>query len=131
MSTMSITAYPGLTARARTVRPAARATRLRITRRGRRVLAGLAATPLVAGLAMAALSGGTALASSDAGAPAEAFDTVTVMAGDSLWSIAEEVAPAADPRDVVDAIVALNQLPSSAVDAGTRLAIPAEYSTAD
>ncbi|KQY97145.1 hypothetical protein ASD19_09220 [Microbacterium sp. Root53] len=106
------------------------ATRLRLTRRGRRVLAALAAAPVAAGLALAVISGGGALASREDGAPAGTFDTVTVMAGDSLWSIAEEIAPAADPRDVVDAIVALNQLQSSSVAAGERLAIPAEYSSA-
>ncbi|WP_309068090.1 LysM peptidoglycan-binding domain-containing protein [Microbacterium sp.] len=118
MSTISITA-PEATARA-----VAPATRLRLTRRGRRVLAALAAAPVAAGLALAVMNGGGALASRDAGAPVGTFATVTVMPGDSLWSIAEDVAPAADPRDVVDAIVALNQLPSSSVAAGERLSIP-------
>ncbi|WP_345752840.1 LysM peptidoglycan-binding domain-containing protein [Microbacterium rhizophilus] len=126
MSTVSITAYE-VPARTR-VSGARTATRLRLTRRGRRVLAAIAAAPVAAGLALAIVSGGGALASRDAGAPAGTFDSVTVMPGESLWSIAEEVAPAADPRDVVDAIIALNQLPSSAVAAGERLAIPAEYS---
>ena len=86
-----------------------RSTRLRLTLRGRRVLAVVAALPAVIAIAVAMISGGTALASRDAGAPAGSFETVTVMHGDSLWSIAEEVAPLADPRDVVDAIVRLNR----------------------
>jgi hypothetical protein len=129
MSTVSITATevrPRLAADAARTAPA---TRLRLTRRGRRVLAAIAAAPVAAGLALAIVSGGGALASREDGAPAGTFDTVTVMSGESLWSIAEDVAPAADPRDVVDAIIDLNQLPSSAVAAGERLAIPAEYST--
>jgi Tfp pilus assembly protein FimV len=104
------------------------ATRLRLTVRGRRVLAAAAALPAVVALSFAVISGGSALASRDSGAPAGSFATVTVSTGDSLWSIAEEVAPSADPRDVVDAIVRLNALRGVAISAGQRLAIPAEYS---
>lgn len=121
MSTISITAYE---VQAPVVRTSAAPTRLRLTRRGRRVLAVLAAAPIATGLALAILSGGGAVASRDAGAPAGTFDTVTVMPGESLWSIAEEVAPGTDPRDAVEAIIALNQLPSSSVAAGERLSIP-------
>jgi LysM repeat protein len=52
-----------------------------------------------------------------------------VEPGDSLWSIALEVAPTADPRDVVDEIVRLNALGSSTVEAGQRIAIPVEFSS--
>ncbi|MEU1973598.1 LysM peptidoglycan-binding domain-containing protein [Microbacterium sp. NPDC019599] len=103
-------------------------TRLRLTTRGRRLLAAVAALPAIIALS-AALIGGTsaALASRAGGAPAATFQTITVQAGDSLWSIAEEVAPGADPRDVVDAIVSLNALEGVTVSAGERIAIPAEY----
>lgn len=107
-----------------------RATRLRLTARGRRVLASIAALPAVIALSLAVISGGSALASRDAGALAESFTTVTVTAGQSLWSIAEQVAPGADPRDVVDAIVRLNALDGVTVSAGQQLAIPSEYDTA-
>lgn len=106
-------------------------TRLRITARGRRVVTALAATPLVVAIGFGALSGGAALASRDAGSPAGTFDTVTVAAGDTLWGIAEDVAPGADPRDVVDEIVHLNQLSGSSVVAGQQLAIPAAYSAGE
>ena len=106
---------------------AQRATRLRLTVRGRRVLAVLAALPAIVALVFAVLSGGSALASRDGGAPAGSFATVTVAPGDSLWTIAEDVAPDRDPRDVVDAIVRLNALESVTVQAGQSLAIPAEY----
>ena len=76
------------------------------------------------------ISGGSALASRDAGAPTGSFATLTVAAGDSLWSIAEQVAPGADPRDVVDAIVRLNALDGVTVSAGQQLSIPAEYAAA-
>lgn len=105
----------------------ARSTRLRLTVRGRRVLAAVAALPAIIAIAVAMISGGSALASRDAGAAAGSFATITVSAGDSLWSIAEEVAPAEDPRDVVDAIVRLNALDGAALQAGQSLAIPAEF----
>ncbi len=103
------------------------ATRLRLTTRGRRVVALLASLPAIVALSIAIVSSGGALASAEHGAAADQFATVTVMPGDTLWSIAEEVAPAADPRDVVDAIMRLNALGSAQLDAGVELAIPAEY----
>jgi len=107
--------------------PGASATRLRVTARGRRVLAGLVALPVALALGVGILSGGAALASRSDSAPSGTFETVTVLAGDSLWTIAQEVAPAADPRDVVDDIVRLNALDGTNVRAGQRLAVPSEY----
>lgn len=121
MTTIDIAAAPALVP----------ATRLRLTTRGRRVVALLASLPAIAALSIAIVSGGGALASAERGAPVDGFATVTVLPGDSLWSIAQEVAPAADPRDVIDAIVRLNALGSAQLDAGTELAIPAEYATLD
>ena len=106
---------------------AQRPTRLRLTVRGRRVLATLAAVPAIIAISLAMVSGGTALASRDAGTAPESFSTVTVSFGDTLWSIAETVAPQADPRDVIDAIVRLNALEGVSLEAGQSLAIPAEY----
>ncbi|MBZ4488625.1 LysM peptidoglycan-binding domain-containing protein [Microbacterium sp. cx-55] len=103
-------------------------TRLRLTVRGRRVLAAVVAFPVAAALGVGILSGGVALASRADSAPAGSFETVTVLAGESLWTIAQEVAPSADPRDVVDQIVRLNALEGTSVSAGQRLAVPAEYS---
>ena len=114
------------TTRAAASRPA---TRLRLTVRGRRVLAALAALPAVIALSAAMIGGGSALATRDAGAPAGSFETVTVAPGDTLWSIAEEVAPADDPRDVVDAIVRLNALDGVTLWAGQSIAIPTEYAS--
>lgn len=105
----------------------ARSTRLRLTLRGRRVLAALAALPAVLAISIAMVSGGAALASRDGGTDPGSFTTVTVSSGDSLWSIAQDVAPDADPRDVVDAIVRLNALDGVTLQAGQSLAIPLEY----
>lgn len=105
-------------------------TRLRLTTRGRRVLLAAAALPAAFALAVAIMSGGAALASRDDNAGASAFTTVTVVYGESLWSIAEQIAPQSDPRDVVDDIVRLNALESPILEPGQSLAIPAEYTSA-
>lgn len=107
-----------------TFAPAPR-TRLRLTLRGRRVLAGLVAMPVAAVIGFGALAGGSALAS---GASSDvSFASVTVLPGDTLWSIAQDVAPETDPRDVVYAISRLNVLDGGVVVPGQQLAIPAEY----
>lgn len=105
-------------------------TRLRLTVRGRRVLAAVAALPAVIAIVFAALSGGAALAARDADGPTQTYGEITVMAGESLWSIAQEVAPASDPRDVVAEISRLNALDGGVITAGQRLAIPTSLDTA-
>ncbi|MFT4135523.1 LysM peptidoglycan-binding domain-containing protein [Microbacterium sp.] len=102
-------------------------TRLRLTVRGRRVLAAAASIPAVVALSVAIVSGGGALASDERATPEPEFATVSVLPGDSLWSIAETIAPGEDPRDVVDAVMRLNGLTTSALDVGQSLAIPHEY----
>ncbi len=99
--------------------------RLRLTPRGRRVLLTLAATPLVIAAFLFALNGGGATATLTGSS--QEFTYVTVEAGQSLWQLAEQLAPNADPREVIARIVTLNQLESSDVAAGQELAIPAEY----
>lgn len=103
------------------------ATRLRITARGRRVLLALAAAPIVAGVALSVFAGGSAIASGERGEPVS-FETVTVLPGDTLWSIASEAAPGVDPRNVIDEIKRLNNLSSGAIQVGDDIAIPTEYS---
>ncbi|MFB2582080.1 LysM peptidoglycan-binding domain-containing protein [Herbiconiux sp. P15] len=100
-------------------------TRLRITARGRTVLASVIALPIILLLGFAALfSGGTAVATgTTSGAE---FDYLTVKSGQSLWAIAESLAPEADPRDVIAEIMSLNQLSESSVQPGQRIAVPAD-----
>ncbi|HEU4850249.1 MAG TPA: LysM peptidoglycan-binding domain-containing protein [Terrimesophilobacter sp.] len=100
-------------------------TRLRITRRGRAVLAALIIVPLIAMALAFALNGGAATAS--AGPSTTDFQYVTVEPGQSLWQLAESIAPGADPRDVISDLVRLNGLQDSVVHPGERLAIPAAY----
>lgn len=99
------------------------APRLRLTQRGRAVLTFLAATPLVIAAFLFAINGGGATASLE-GSNVQ-FEYVTVEAGQTMWQVAEEVAPQSDPRDVIAQLVQFNQLSGSDVYAGQQLAIPA------
>mgnify|MGYP003556002795 FL=1 len=98
---------------------------LRLTKRGRAVLTFLAATPIVVGVLLFALNGGGATASLDGSTTA--FEYVTVESGQSLWQLAETIAPTADPRDVIAEVMRLNRLESADVYAGQELAVPAQY----
>lgn len=101
-------------------------TRLRLTARGRRVLAGVVSLPLAVAIAFAGIAGGSAIASGER-ATGTSFETITVASGDTLWAIASAVAPGEDPREAMDEIIRLNNLPSGALVSGQRLAIPARY----
>jgi len=95
-------------------------TSLRITRRGRVVLATLIALPvLIVSLFLAAPG-----ALAESAVSANTLDYVTVLAGDTLWTIAESVDPESDPRDVIHEIMTLNQLSTAALTPGQEIAIP-------
>ena len=98
--------------------------RLRLTKRGRVVLTSLAALPVVAGVMALALNGGGATATGSSGAELE---EITVQAGQSLWSLAEDLAPGVDPRDVISDIQSVNRLETGTIRAGQVLMLPAEY----
>ena len=95
---------------------------VRLTRRGRAVL-----VLLLAGLLLAAISigGGRTQA---AGVVSEGerapLQTITVQPGESLWSVAQRVAPDNDPREVVAQIRRLNDLESSSLQVGQLLVLP-------
>jgi len=94
---------------------------LRLTARGRRVVAGLS---IAIGLSIAA---GTVVAielNRGGGLQLAGSDTVVVRVGDTLWSIAGDVAPDEDRRAVVDAIVELNGLDSVDLLPGAELRLP-------
>ncbi|MEO7896100.1 MAG: LysM peptidoglycan-binding domain-containing protein [Pseudolysinimonas sp.] len=99
---------------------------LRLTPRGRVVFTTLAAAPLVAIAVFLGLGGGDAVASHDA--PSATLQYVSIAPGQSLWQLAEQIAPQADPREVVADILSLNRLGSADVQPGQELAIPAQYS---
>jgi nucleoid-associated protein YgaU len=78
------------------------------------------------GLAAAALLGLAFLqAAHDGAPPAATGQTVTVAAGDTLWSIASTRYPDADPRQKVFQIERLNRLSGETIEPGQRLALPA------
>jgi nucleoid-associated protein YgaU len=91
----------------------------RLTRRGR-----LAVT-----LAMVAVSTGVlglvqpqALALGRSDGPATM--RITVRPGETLWAIADRVAPNADPRSTIARLESMNHLESSTVPAGSVLLVP-------
>lgn len=121
MSTIAFTPTVSADA-ARAARPRPR---LRITRRGRAVLGTLLVAPVAIALAVSALSGTPAQAGSTISTTN--FAHITVTPGESLWDLAAWIAPQADPREVVADFVSLNQLATTAVQPGQRLAIPLQY----
>lgn len=100
-----------------------RLTRLRVTRRGRAVIALLVSLPLVIALVSMALNGGGATATSGA----TAVETITVEAGESLWSVAAAIAPEAATADVVADLIAVNELSSAELIPGQVLIVPSRF----
>jgi LysM repeat protein len=49
---------------------------------------------------------------------------VVVQAGDTLWGIAQELAPGQDPRSVVGQIRELNDLGTDSIVPGQTLVLP-------
>jgi len=102
---------------------------VRLTRRG------VAATGLVVALLGAALLivahsslAGSTLAGSQMQPAARTgigggFSTVVVQRGDSLWSIARQLAPDRDPRAVVEQLRSVNRLPGVALWPGQVLRV--------
>jgi len=93
---------------------------LRITRRGRLLL-----TAIVALLLLVALSVGRA--GSQAATVSEAgpgLQQTTVQPGDTLWSVAQRIAPDNDPREVIAQIRRINDLTTSGLQAGQQLLLP-------
>ncbi|MBB5789760.1 LysM peptidoglycan-binding domain-containing protein [Jiangella mangrovi] len=95
----------------------------RLTRRGRVVVAFAWLLLLVAGVLafVRPWEGGEG-----AGAGSAVVTTVEVRGGDTLWELATDVAPTADPRETVAAIMELNGLSSAGdIQPGDLLKLPA------
>lgn len=94
---------------------------LRLTRRGRVVVFLLALGFGLAGML------GNQVANAGTAPSAVPVETYTVRAGETLWDIASGLSePGQDVRDLVDDLVALNDLPGSGLTAGQQILLPAE-----
>ncbi|WP_024356277.1 hypothetical protein [Leucobacter chironomi] len=102
--------------------------KLRLTRRGRVVFGSLVTVLVAALLALVATFAAPQALASVSAADQQQFHYVVVQPGASLWSLATELDPAADPRDLVAEIVQLNQLDGSGIEAGEAIAVPLRYS---
>lgn len=105
------------------VRPVPRrSTSLRLTRRGRAVVTLAITLPVVLGAVVCTRT--TADAGTTAVVQMRATGHVVVQPGESLWSVAREVAPQADPRETVLRLRELNHLSSDSVEVGQALVVP-------
>lgn len=103
---------------------------VRVTARGRALLLGLVLLVLVTSAVL--LTGtGTARAGFDrppgshAGAPALTSGArVTVRPGETVWQIAQRIAPGADPRETVADLLRVNALQTADVRPGMALLLP-------
>ncbi|GAC1445065.1 MAG: hypothetical protein NVSMB55_23950 [Mycobacteriales bacterium] len=96
------------------------APRTRITRRGRLLLVALGALLLLAAISVGRTG-------SQAATYVENGPTVqqtTVQPGETLWSVAQRIAPRNDPRDVIAQIQRINHLSTSSVQVGQQLLLP-------
>jgi LysM repeat protein len=78
---------------------------------------------VLAWLAMAA----RAAQAADGGQPGAVYQNLTsvvVHPGQTLWSIASQAEPSADPRVVMQQIIDLNALRGTSVEPGQRLWVP-------
>ena len=124
MASTAPTSHLSRTPRGPVGRPVARTSGpVRLTRRGRAVLGGVV---LAGGLGLATVVGSVVTT----GGPAEpgivlaGESSVVVRPGDTLWSIAESLAPSSDPRAVVDALQERNGLEGADLVPGQVLVVP-------
>ena len=98
-----------------------------LTNRGKNVVRGFAVASLlvVIGAGFSAVGSSASEKVVPAASVASGdYVRVVVAPGETLWSVAALVAGSSDVATVVDEIVSINHLSSSAVSAGTRLLVP-------
>jgi hypothetical protein len=109
-------------------RPAGRTRRSRLTRRGRRVLWAAVILLLVAVITPLLFAMASGAQASSHGLPPSAVRAgmrqVVVKPGQSLWSVALNAEPKADPRVVIQQIMEFNALGSQVVVPGESLWVP-------
>ena len=92
---------------------------VRLTRRGRLVV-----VAVLVGLLFAAFSLGRVGAEGSTSEQRSATTVVTVAPGETLWGVAQRLAPGEDPRPVVEQIRRLNDLESGGLRVGQQLVLP-------
>jgi hypothetical protein len=85
------------------------------------VVLGLAAASIF-GFVTTAMATGSAANSSQAAS--SNFEYVTISAGQTLWGLAESMAPNTNPQDWMQEVVNLNNLTSTDLIPGQRIAVP-------
>jgi hypothetical protein len=102
--------------------------RTRLTRRGRILAAALVVAVMLTVAALAWLAGTARAQAALHGTPPRAvyqnLTQVVVRPGQTLWSIASQAQPTADPRIVVQEIVTLNDLRGVVIEPGQHLWVP-------
>jgi hypothetical protein len=101
---------------------------VRLTRRGRIVVAVLLTTVSLSLVVLAWLAiAARAAQAADGGQPGAVYQNLTsvvVHPGQTLWSIASQAEPNADPRVVIQQIIDINALRGTSVEPGQRLWVP-------
>jgi hypothetical protein len=95
-------------------------TRTRLTRRGRLVLLGLCALILLAVISVGR-AGSQAATATETG---PMLQQTTVQQGETLWAVAQRIAPRNDPREIVAQIRRINHLQTSNLRVGQQLLLP-------
>jgi hypothetical protein len=93
---------------------------IRLTRRGRLALLVAAVFCMLLGFSL----GNTLSFTAGTVSPPPASRSIVVQPGQTLWGIATQVAPHADPRATIQQIIVLNHLPTAGLQTGETLAVP-------
>lgn len=101
--------------------------RMRLTARGRVLLIGVGLIMVLIGLGVVGALRAEAAGEPAAPAPA-GWHMIVVQPHDTLWGIARDVAPGADPRVLIEDMRSVNDLSGSALQVGDRLWVPATSS---
>jgi hypothetical protein len=113
---------------ARDTRMASRRSTVRLTRRGRIVVATLLTALCLLLVALAWMAITARAQAADGGLPQGAvyrnLTSVVVHPGQTLWSIASQAEPSADPRVVMQLIIELNALHGTSIEPGQHLWVP-------
>ncbi|MDQ3715466.1 MAG: LysM peptidoglycan-binding domain-containing protein [Actinomycetota bacterium] len=91
-----------------------------LTRRGRILLLGVLVSVLFGAFSL----GRAGSQAAPQARPAPALEQMTVQPGESLWTVAERIAPENDPREVIAQIRRLNDLSDSTLRIGQQLLLP-------